>query len=66
MPVQCCDGQLWRGPRSRRFRHCLARMAVGLSRSLGSRQGPAFLESRGAFNEGGRQKSGLLAITTIV
>jgi hypothetical protein len=33
MPVKCRDGRLWRGRRSRRFRHCLARLGVGLSRS---------------------------------
>jgi hypothetical protein len=34
MAARCCNGQLWRGHRSRRFRPCLVRMAVG-ARALG-------------------------------
>jgi hypothetical protein len=33
MAARCYNDQLWRGHRSRRFRPCLVRMAVGVPRS---------------------------------
>jgi hypothetical protein len=63
MAARCCNGQLWRGHRSRRFRPCLVGMASAnrneFDLALAIRAGAFFFWSAVTKNNDGRMAKGI-------